>query len=101
MERWDSLRLLTPNWQSRLPGHRYNGDDPDGFMAVGDVVDFIETYADRISAPVETRTTVTCVEVAGQRYRVDNDRGSWRCRPAEIGWGDGCRRVGNRNATCR
>jgi len=22
-ERWDSLRLLTPNWQSRLPGYRY------------------------------------------------------------------------------
>ena len=28
-ERWDSLRLLTPNWQSRLPGHRYEGADPD------------------------------------------------------------------------
>ena len=24
-ERWDSLRLLTPNWQSRLPGLRYEG----------------------------------------------------------------------------
>ena len=23
--RWDSLRLLTPNWQSRLPGYRYTG----------------------------------------------------------------------------
>ena len=22
-ERWDSLRLLTPNWQTRLPGYRY------------------------------------------------------------------------------
>ena len=29
-ERWDSLRLLTPNWQSRLPGYGYSGDDPDG-----------------------------------------------------------------------
>ena len=29
-ERWDSLRLLTPNWQSRLPGFAYDGDDPDG-----------------------------------------------------------------------
>ena len=27
-ERWDSLRLLTPNWQSRLPGYRYDGPDP-------------------------------------------------------------------------
>ena len=31
-ERWDSLRLLTPNWQTRLPGRAYTGDDPDGFM---------------------------------------------------------------------
>ena len=31
-ERWDSLRLLTPNWQSRLPGVRYDGPDPDGYM---------------------------------------------------------------------
>ncbi len=27
-ERWDSLRLLTPNWQSRLPGFRYDGARP-------------------------------------------------------------------------
>jgi len=27
---WDSLRLLTPNWMSRLPGgYAYRGDDPD------------------------------------------------------------------------
>src|SRR5205814_1580455 len=31
-ERWDSLRLLTPNWQCRLPGYRYDGPDPDGYM---------------------------------------------------------------------
>ena len=37
-ERWDSLRLLTPNWQSRLLGYGYEGDDPDGyreFLALG------------------------------------------------------------------
>lgn len=28
--RWDSLRLLTPNWMSRLPGHCYDGPDPEG-----------------------------------------------------------------------
>ena len=28
-ERWDSLRLLTPNWQSRLPGLRYEGPAAD------------------------------------------------------------------------
>ena len=32
-QRWDSLRLLTPNWMSRLPGYAYRGDDPDGYMS--------------------------------------------------------------------
>jgi putative flavoprotein involved in K+ transport len=40
-ERWDSLRLLTPNWQTRLPGHGYAGGDPDGFMTMAEVVDFV------------------------------------------------------------
>ena len=31
-ERWDSLRLLSPNWMSRLPGWSYTGPDPHGFM---------------------------------------------------------------------
>ena len=44
-ERWDSLRLLTPNWQSRLPGLRYDGPDPDGYMTMGEVVDFIDRFA--------------------------------------------------------
>jgi putative flavoprotein involved in K+ transport len=44
-ERWDSLRLLTPNWQSRLPGFRYGGDDPDGFRTMSEVVAFIDAYA--------------------------------------------------------
>ena len=44
-ERWDSLRLLTPNWQCRLPGYAYQGDDPDGFMTMPEVVDFIAGYA--------------------------------------------------------
>ena len=34
-ERWSSLRLLTPNWQTRLPSYAYDGDDPDGFMSAG------------------------------------------------------------------
>ena len=50
-ERWDSLRLLTPNWQSRLPGYPYHGSDPDGFMTMPEVVEFISGFAAAISAP--------------------------------------------------
>ena len=68
-ERWDSLRLLTPNWQSRLPGFRYDGDDPDGYRTLPEVIDFLGDYAKAISAPVRTHTTVTSVRSDGAGYR--------------------------------
>ena len=55
-ERWDSLTLLTPNWQSRLPDYRYEGDDPDGYMTMPEVISFIEGYAAAIDARRSTRT---------------------------------------------
>jgi putative flavoprotein involved in K+ transport len=79
-ERWDSLRLLTPNWQARLPGFRYGGADPDGYMSMPEIVGFIGAYADAISAPVETGTTVTSVRPRDDGYRVVTDRGDWRCQ---------------------
>src|SRR6202050_4080009 len=60
-ERWDSLRLLTPNWLNRLPGYSYQGNDPDGYMTMPELVDYIATYADAIDAPVEPHTEVTSV----------------------------------------
>lgn len=79
-ERWDSLRLLTPNWQTRLPGSAYGGDDPDGFMSVAEVVGFIEGYAALNDAPVLTGTTVTGVRTYGDGYEIETDQGTWRAR---------------------
>jgi putative flavoprotein involved in K+ transport len=79
-ERWDSLRLLTPNWQSRLPGFRYDGYDPDGYRTMPEVIDFIAAYAKSISAPVRTHTTVTSVRSAEPGYLVRTNRGDWRCK---------------------
>ena len=42
---WDSLRLLTPNWMTRLPGHAYRGSQPDGFMRAPELVQMFERYA--------------------------------------------------------
>jgi putative flavoprotein involved in K+ transport len=83
-ERWDSLRLLTPNWQTRLPGLAYDGDDPDGFMAVPELVAFIDRYAQVIDAPVRAHTTVTSVAVGeGGRYLVETTAGTWEA-PAVV-----------------
>ena len=83
-ERWDSLRLLTPNWQSRLPGYGYEGDDPDGFRTMPETIDFIERYADVISAPVQTNTNVTSVCSIDDGYRVATNQGDWQCRTVVI-----------------
>jgi putative flavoprotein involved in K+ transport len=76
-ERWDSLRLLTPNWQSRLPGHRYDGENPDGFMDMPEVIGFIEGYARQVDSPIYTDTEVTRVSSLGNGYRVDTNHGAW------------------------
>ncbi|MDA0137289.1 NAD(P)-binding domain-containing protein [Solirubrobacter deserti] len=76
-ERWDSLRLLTPNWLTRLPGLAYDGEDPDGFMAVSELVEFLERYAGHVDAPVRTGTTVTRIFSDDDDYRVETDAGTW------------------------
>ncbi|HZD53375.1 MAG TPA: NAD(P)-binding domain-containing protein [Woeseiaceae bacterium] len=86
-ERWDSLRLLTPNWLSRLPGHEYAGPEPDGYMSMDEVVRFIADYAAVTSAPVRAGTTVTSLQSATGRYRVVTDRGIWRCRAVVVASG--------------
>ena len=88
-ERWDSLRLLTPRWQTRLPGSARAFGDPDDFMTMPEVVDFITSYAGRISAPVRTGTTVTSVRATESGFEVDTDRGSWTCASVVIASG-GC-----------
>ena len=86
-ERWDSLRLLTPNWQSRLPGYAYDGDDPDGFMAMPEVVQFLQHYAEVARAPVVTGTRVTRVRQVEGGYEVATSQGVWRCRVLVIATG--------------
>ena len=86
-ERWDSLRLLTPNWQSRLPGHRYDGDDLDGFMTMPEVISFIERYAGIVDAPVQTGTTVSRVRRDAYGYEVTTSEGCWRTRSVVVATG--------------
>ncbi len=76
-ERWDSLRLLSPNWMTRLPGWSYDGADPDGYMTANEVVTYFERYARSFGAPVEAETTVEIVERVGDRFMVATDRGTW------------------------
>lgn len=86
-ERWDALRLLTPNWQSRLPGHHYDGPDPDGYMSAGEVVEFISRFAAASRAPVRTNTIVSSVTRTDDGYHVVTSNGDLRCRCVVIASG--------------
>jgi putative flavoprotein involved in K+ transport len=87
-ERWDSLRLLTPNWQSRLPGYGYDGSDPDGFRTMAQTVAFIESYARATSAPVVQDAAVTRVRAADIGYQVDSRAGSYSSRSVVLATGN-------------
>ncbi|WP_024799533.1 NAD(P)-binding domain-containing protein [Nocardia sp. BMG51109] len=86
-QRWDSLRLLTPNWMTRLPGHAYDGDDPDGYLTAAEVAGFVADYATASSAPVRTGTTVTAVRAADDGFTVATDQGEWRARTVVLAAG--------------
>ena len=86
-ERWDSLRLLTPNWQSRLPGLRYEGLEPDGYMTAGEVTEFIERFAKVSGAPVRTGVNVTSVRSAGDGYELTTGGGEIHARTVVIASG--------------
>jgi putative flavoprotein involved in K+ transport len=81
------LRLLTPNWQSRLPGVRYEGDDPDGYMTMGEVTELIDRFAKVSRAPVRTGVNVTSVRRAGDGYRVATSDGEIACQAVVIASG--------------
>jgi putative flavoprotein involved in K+ transport len=86
-ERWDSLRLLTPNWMSRLPGYGYEGDDPDGYRTMPQTIAFIERYAEVIAAPVHPYTTVTSVRRSDAGYAVVTKQGDWQCQAVVLATG--------------
>jgi putative flavoprotein involved in K+ transport len=89
-ERWDSLRLLTPNWQSRLPGFGYRGDDPDGYRNMPETIRFLDDYAEAISAPVETHTAVTSVRGDNGGYQVTTEAGDWQAKTVVLANGACC-----------
>ncbi|HWA38494.1 MAG TPA: NAD(P)-binding domain-containing protein [Burkholderiales bacterium] len=87
-QRWDSLRLLTPNWQSRLPGWRMAEDeDPDGFRSVVQTAALLERYADSIGSPVLERTGVTSLRRTDAGYTLATSAGEWRSRAVVIASG--------------
>jgi putative flavoprotein involved in K+ transport len=86
-ERWASLTLLTPNWQSRLPGFGYEGDDPHGFRTLPETIAFIERYAKAVSPPVRAQCPVTSVRRVADGYEVVAAEAIWHCKAVVLATG--------------
>ena len=86
-ERWDSLHLLTPRWMTRLPGWRYCGPDPDGFMPAHELVDHLEKYAAATAEPVASGEEVEEVSASRDGYRVMTTSRWWQARNVVIATG--------------
>jgi putative flavoprotein involved in K+ transport len=60
--RWDSFRLITPNWAVGLPGVAYTGAEPDGYMSRAELIGFFESWAASFNPPVVGDTHVSGLE---------------------------------------
>ena len=88
-KRWDSLRLIGPNWTLRLPGYTYAGDAPDHFMGKDDVVGHLEAYARSFAAPVREGVRVCAIarDWSGTRFTVTTDDGQYEATQVVIATG--------------
>ena len=78
-ERWDSLRLLTPNWMTALPGARYKGNDPDGYMTAAETVAALDAYRFSFDPPLHTGIEVEAACRTSDGFEIRTNGGNWRC----------------------
>ena len=74
-QRWDSFCLVTPNWQCKLPGWEYAGDDPHGFMRKDEIIDYLAGFVAQVDAPLLTHCAVRRVTTGEAGYVVETSRG--------------------------
>src|SRR5712692_2808421 len=78
--RWDSFCLVTPNWSVALPGGRYAGPDPDGFMSRLELVNHFQRWADSFHAPVQGSCQVNALDPDGESFALTTSGGTIRAR---------------------
>lgn len=85
--RWNSLRLLTPNWANGLPGRPYPGPGHDAFMSAQEFASSLRSYAEFISAPLVENIEVRDVHALHDGYKLNTTHGPILCRTMVIATG--------------
>ena len=86
-QRWDSFTLVTPNFQVRMPGAEYDGDDPYAFMSLAEVVHYFDDYVERFRLPVDCDVEVFSVEKVRDEYLVRTSKGDYEADNVVIATG--------------
>src|SRR6516164_1394484 len=86
-QRWDSFTLVTPNFQVRMPGAEYQGNDPYGFMSLADVVKYFDDYVQRFDLPTHCGVEVQNVEKTRNGYLVRTSEGTYDAKNVVIATG--------------
>jgi len=85
--RWDSFTLVTPNFQVRMPGAEYSGNEPYGFMSLVQVVKYFDDYVKRFNLPVHCGIGVTSVEKTREGYLGRTSSGNYQAGNVVIATG--------------
>jgi len=86
-QRWDSFTLVTSNFQVRMPGAEYSGNDPYGFMSLAEVVEYFDNYIERFRLPVLCGVEVFSVEKVGDRFVVRTSEKNYETKNVVIATG--------------
>ncbi|WP_344416315.1 MSMEG_0569 family flavin-dependent oxidoreductase [Pseudonocardia ailaonensis] len=74
--RWDSFCLVTPNWQCALPGFRYDGQEPDGFMVRDEISAYLRRFVASFSPPLVEGVRATGLRARADRFELGTDHGT-------------------------
>lgn len=85
--RWDSFCLVTPNWTVQPPGAKYDGPDPDGYMPLADLVDYLQSWANSFDAPVDENNPVASLEADEGRFVLSLPSGKLKARTVVVATG--------------
>lgn len=76
-ERWDGLRLQSPNSEVHFSDYPFPYTDPNAFASAGDIANFITAFADTVAAPVRCGVAATTMRRRdnGAGFRIETSQG--------------------------
>ncbi|GAA4738828.1 MSMEG_0569 family flavin-dependent oxidoreductase [Amnibacterium soli] len=85
--RWDAFTLVTPNFQCRLPGFAYDGDDTQGFMTRAEVGAWLGRYRASFDPPLLEGVEVVGLTRAEDGFLLRTSAGELRAAQVVIATG--------------